>query len=242
MAQQAKLSTTSKKAADLYGKADEYLKARNFNKAIDALNDAKQKDSTFGEAYLKLSGLYKVMGNKEASFQNYRQGLRLLPFNPALQSEYLNFADQSMALGQYGLARTYYEKFLQAAPKNAKAVQQAQDKLKSIAFAEETIKTPVNFKPSQLPAPLNKFVLQYFPAITANQRHILFTARNGIRPEHDENLFVAVRREDGWTEPVSISPIINSRLNEGAGSISGDGKTLVFASCDRPGSFGSCDL
>jgi len=242
LAQQTKLSTTSKKAAELYGKADEYLKARNFNKAIEALNDAKQKDSTFGEAYLKLAGLYKVMGNKEASFQNYRQALRLIPFSPALQSEYLNFADLSLKVGHYGLARTYYEKFIQTTPKNARAVQQAQDKLKSIAFAEEAVRNPVSFNPTRLPSPLNNFVLQYFPAITANQKHILFTARNGIRPEHDENLFVSVRREDGWTEPVSISPEINTRLNEGAGSISGDGKTLVFASCDRPGSFGSCDL
>ena len=241
-AQQARLSTTSKKAADLYGKADEYLKARNFNKAIDALNSAKQKDSTFGEAYLKLAGLYKVMGNKEATFQNYRQGLRLLPFNPALQSEYLSFADLSFKVGHYGLARSYFEKYLQAAPKNAKVVQEVQQKLKSISFAEEAIKKPVNFNPIRLPAPLNTFVLQYFPAVTANQRHLLFTARNGIRPENDENLFVAMRREEGWSEPVSISPVINSRLNEGAGSISGDGKTLVFASCDRPGSFGSCDL
>jgi len=242
LAQQAKLSTTSKKAADLYGKADEYLKARNFSKAIDALNDAKQKDSTFGEAYLKLAGLYKVMGNSEASFQNYRHGLRLIPFNPAMQAEYLNFADLSFKVGHYGLARTYYEKFIQAAPKNAKAVQQAQNNLKSIAFAEEAIKKPINFNPSRLPAPLNTFVLQYFPALTANQRHLLFTARNGVRPENDENLFVAMRRAEGWSEPISISPVINSRLNEGAGSISGDGKTLVFASCDRPGSFGSCDL
>jgi len=241
-AQQAKLSTTSKKAAELYGKADEYLKARNFNKAIDALSDATKKDSTFGEAYLKLAGLYKVMGNKEASFQNYRQGLRLLPFNAALQTEYLNFANQSLSVGQYSLARSYYEKFLQATPKNAKAIQLAQDNLKNISFAEEAVKKPISFNPFPLPAPLNKFVLQYFPAITANQRHLLFTARNGIRPEHDENLYISVRREDSWSEPLSISPIINSRLNEGAGSISGDGRTLVFSSCDRPGSFGSCDL
>jgi len=240
--QQAKLSTTSKKAAELYGKADEHLKARNFPKAIDALNDAKQKDTTFGEAYLKLAGLYKVMGDKSASYQNYRHGLRVLPFNPALQQEYFNFAELSLSLGHYSLARQYYDKYLQTTPKNTKAVQVAQEKLKSIAYAEEAVKSPVDFKPLLLPAPLNKFALQYFPAITANQKHILFTARNGIRPEFDENLFVSVRREDTWSEPVSISPVINSRLNEGAGSISGDGKTLVFASCDRPGSFGSCDL
>ena len=43
-------------------------------------------------------------------------------------------------------------------------------------------------------------------------------------------------------EPVPISPVINSSYNEGAGTISGDGKTLVFASCDRPKAIGNCDL
>src|SRR5687767_12207749 len=48
-AQQRNLSTSSKKAAALYQKANEHMRARNFEKAIEALNDARQKDTTFGE-------------------------------------------------------------------------------------------------------------------------------------------------------------------------------------------------
>jgi OmpA-OmpF porin, OOP family len=241
-AQQRNLSTTSKKAAALYQKANEYLRARNFDKAIEALNDARQKDTTFGEAYLKLAGLYKVMGDKEASFRHYRQALRLLPYNPALNSEYYNFASLSLSAGHYQDARKYFELFLQAAPKNSKAANQARAQLNHIAFAEAALRNPVAFKPEKLAAPLNRFAMQYFPALTADQRHLLFTGRLGSRPEQDENLFVSVRQEASWSEPVSISPDINTRQNEGAGSISGDGKTLVFASCDRPDSYGSCDL
>jgi OmpA-OmpF porin, OOP family len=182
------------------------------------------------------------MGDKEATFRNYRQGLRLLPYNPALNSEYYTFADLSLAAGHYQEARQYFDLFLRAAPKNSKAANQAQRQLTHIAFAEEALRNPVPFKPEKLGAPLNGFAMQYFPALTADQRHLLFTGRTGNRPEQDENLFVAVRREASWSEPVSISADINTRQNEGAGSISGDGKTLVFASCDRPDSFGSCDL
>ena len=241
-AQQRSLSTSSKKAADLYQKANEYLRARNFPKAIEALNSARQKDTTFGEVYLKLAGLYKVMGDKEATSRNYRQGLRLLPYSPALNSEYYNFADLSLSAGHYGEAKKYFELFLLASPKNSKATNTARKQLIHIAFAEEALRKPVPFNPVKLAAPLNGFVMQYFPALTADQKHLLFTGRVGTRPEQDENLFVAVRREEAWSEPVSISPAINTRQNEGAGSISGDGRTLVFASCDRPDSFGSCDL
>jgi outer membrane protein OmpA-like peptidoglycan-associated protein len=241
-AQQNKLSTSSKKAADLYQKADEYVRARNFPKAIEALNEAKKKDTAFGEAYLKLAGLHKVMGEKKASFENYKNALRLIPFNPALLQEYYAFADMSLNAGQYGLAKANFEKFLQASPKGTKAAIYAQAQLKNIAFAETAMRNPVNFSPNRLAAPFNNFALQYFPALTANQQHILFTARTGIKPENDENLYISARRAEGWSDPVSISPNINTRLNEGTGTISGDGKTLVFASCDRPDSFGNCDL
>jgi Tol biopolymer transport system component len=54
---------------------------------------------------------------------------------------------------------------------------------------------------------------------------------------------VSRQGKDGISsEPVPISPVINSAFNEGAGTISGDGKTLVFASCDRPKAIGNCDL
>ncbi|WP_034256996.1 OmpA family protein [Adhaeribacter aquaticus] len=242
LAQQSKLTTTSKKAVDLYNKANDYIKERNLPKAIDALHDATKKDSTFGEAYIKLAGLYKMAGDKQKAFSSYRQGLRVLPYAPGLQMEYYTFAQLCLNAGYYSLAKENYDKFLQATPKGTKAFNYAQRQQKNIAFAEEAIKNPVNFKPLRLEAPLNAFALQYFPALTADQKHILFTARAGNRPEHDENLFVSVKRGENWSEPVSISPNINSRKNEGAGSISGDGKTLVFASCDRPDSFGSCDL
>lgn len=239
---QTKLTTSSKKAADLYTKAESYIRARNFPKAIESLNDAKKKDTTFGEAYLKLAGLYKVLGDKKNTYENYKNGLRLMPFTPALLPEYYAFGDLSLSVGQYSLAKTNFEKFLQASPPGTKAANYARAQLKNISFAETALRNPVNFSPTRLAAPFNTFALQYFPALTANQQHLLFTARSGNKPEHDENLFVSVRREEGWTDPVSISPNINSRYNEGTGSISGDGKTLVFASCDRPDSYGNCDL
>src|SRR5690606_16699786 len=45
-----------------------------------------------------------------------------------------------------------------------------------------------------------------------------------------------------WQAPVSISKQINSSANEGAATISGDGKTLVFTACNRSGGLGDCDL
>ncbi|MDQ4140897.1 MAG: OmpA family protein [Bacteroidota bacterium] len=241
-AQQGNLSTKSGKAADLYYKAQKYVVARDFNKALDALQEATKKDPNFGEAYIKAAGLYKMTGNQPATFEAYKKGLSLIPFQPSLASEYYNFADMALSAGDYALSKQYYETFLKANPKNSKAVKYAQQQLKNIDFAVQAKQRPVAFKPQRMQAPLNSFQLQYFPALTATKTHLIFTARTNETPQADENLYVSVFRENTWSEPVSIASTINSEFNEGTGSISGDGKTLVFSSCNRPNSLGDCDL
>lgn len=241
-AQQANLSTTSGKAADLYQKAQKYIRERDLPKALAALQDAVEKDPNFGEAYIKAAGLHKMNGNQPAAFESYKKGLAALPFNPALAPEYINFADMALAAGEYTLAKQYYENFVKANPKNAKALAHAGRQIKNIYFAAQAVQHPVDFKPQQMASPLNQFQLQYFPALTATKSHLVFTARQSEDPRADENLYVSVRRDNNWSEPVSIAGSINSEFNEGTGSISGDGKTLVFSSCNRPNSFGDCDL
>ena len=103
------------------------------------------------------------------------------------------------------------------------------------------MKHPVGEAPVTLPAPLNGFKFQYFPTLTADNRFLLFTGRPAA--SSGEDLYVSRQNKDGtFGAPMPISPVINSSYNEGAGSISGDGKTLVFASCDRPKAIGNCDL
>ncbi|QMU29363.1 OmpA family protein [Adhaeribacter radiodurans] len=241
-AQQSNLSTQSGKAAELYQKAQKYIVARDFDKALDALQEATKKDPNFGEAYIKMAGLHKMTGNQSAAFAAYKKGLALIPFNPALATEYYNFADMALSTSDYALGKKYYELFIQTNSKNTKALKYAQQQLKNIDFALEALKRPVAFKPVRMQAPLNQFQLQYFPALTAAKTHLVFTARTSDSPHADENLYVSVFQNNSWLEPVSIASSINSEFNEGTASISGDGKTIVFSSCNRPNSLGDCDL
>lgn len=242
LSQTKNLSTSSRKAENLYFKAEDYAKARDFNRALDALADAVKQDPNFGEAYLRAAHLNRMMGQKAATYENLRKGLSLLPYNPAYVNSYFDLADLYFERGEYGEARENFENFLKSKPKNAKLVDFARQQLKTIAFAQEAMQHPVNFNPVLMPETINRFGLQYFPSTTADQRHFIYTARTGARPEQDENIFISQWQEGGWQAPVSISEAINSAANEGAASISGDGKTLVFTSCNRPDSQGDCDL
>ncbi|MFT2011206.1 OmpA family protein [Pontibacter sp. 13R65] len=241
-AQTSTLSTTSKKAQSLYYKADEYAKARNFKKALDALDEATAKDPGFAEAYLKAAGLTRSMGDKAATFVYLEKGLTLLSFNPALQNSYFDLAELYFEKGNYEKAKNNYDAFLKSKPRNPKLVELARQQIKTSEYAIQAMLSPVPFNPVQLPGVVNRFGLQYFPSTTADQRHLIYTGRLSARPDQDENIYISKWQEGEWQAPVSISDAINSTANEGAATISGDGKTLVFTSCNRPDSQGDCDL
>ena len=241
-AQEQKLSTTNSKAEKLYAKADEYARGRDFNRALQALAEATDKDPKFAEAYIKAANLHKMMGNKAASFQNLQKGLELIPFNPAYGNFYFDLADLYFEQGNYEASKKNFEAFLKSSPRNPKLVAWAKDQIRTADYAIEAMKKPVPFEPVQMSGSINKFGLQYFPYTTADQRFFIYTARASSRPDHDENIFITERINGEWQVPASISENINTNANEGAATISGDGKTLVFTSCSRPDGLGDCDL
>jgi outer membrane protein OmpA-like peptidoglycan-associated protein len=242
VAQTGKSSSNSRKAVTLYYKAEEAAQARDFNKALDLLADAVQRDPKYADAYLKTAHLHRMMGNKQEVFENLQKGLALKPFSPALVNSYFDLGDLYFERGDYEQSRKYFELFLKGKSRNAKMVDYARQQIQSADFAAEAMKQPVAFNPVRLPDDVNGFQLQYFPSTTADQRSLIFTARAGSRPDQDENIYVSQRQNGTWAAPASISAAINTPANEGAATISGDGKSLVFTSCNRPDSQGDCDL
>lgn len=242
LAQTQRLNTSSKKAAKLYEKADDYVRQRNFDKALELLADATENDPQFAQAYLKAANLHKMMGNRTEFLDNLQQGLRLATFSKGLSNYYFELAEGLFDQGRYEEAREWYETFLKTEPRNAQQVNWAKQQLASAQYAQEAMANPVAFEPVQLPATINRFGLQYFPYTTADQKNFIYTARISAGPEHDEDIYVSRVGSQGWQTPQPISSEINTPANEGAATISGDGKTLVFTSCNRPDSQGDCDL
>ncbi|MBK0402705.1 OmpA family protein [Adhaeribacter sp. BT258] len=242
LAQSEKVSSNVPRAVLMYQRSMDAAKDRNFDKAIELMENAIKRDPKFGEAYLRMGGYFKLLGNKAKAYENYKKGISLLPFNPALVNDYLVAGDLSMNTGDYLTAEENYSNYLKSSPKNPKLNPYAELQIKNCQFAQKAIQRPVEFKPRRLGTHINQFTYQYFPNVTADQRYFLYTGR-GAGTEADENLYISERTPEGeWSNPASVSPLINTVHNEGAGTISGDGKTLVFTSCDRPDSQGDCDL
>ncbi|MCA8830102.1 OmpA family protein [Hymenobacter pini] len=240
-AAQAQLGTTNTKARNLWEKAQQQAKDRDFNKALETLTQLNQKFPSLGEPYVLKGSLLKAMGENQLAFDSYRDGLAKLPVDGSRANDYFTLGELAMTFGEYQTAADSYKKYLKTAAKNQRNAPRAQRQLLNCEFAQKAMAAPTGIQPEPLPQPLNTFRFQYFPVLTADSRFLLFTGRPTA--ESGEDLFVSRQNKDGTMgEPVSISPAINTSYNEGAGAISGDGKTLVFASCDRPSSVGNCDL
>ncbi|MFC1634777.1 protein kinase [Planctomycetota bacterium] len=86
--------------------------------------------------------------------------------------------------------------------------------------------------------PVNSSSTEYTPCISADGLELHFGSnRSGGSGRGDIWKTTRKTKDDPWSEPMNLGPIVNSPHGEGASSISTDGLTLFLLS-DRPGGFG----
>ena len=239
---QIQLSTKSKKAANYYYQADNYLMLRQYPQAIEVLLLAIKKDEKFIEAIYRLGYAYKLIKDIPNAEKYLSKAVEMKPDDLKMAGLYFHMGDTYFRKNQYTLAIKYLEKFLSYDP-GGQTPEKARQILKNCRFAEEKMKLQLKFNPELLSENINQFPLQYFPVLTADQNTIIYTRRYGSTPQYDEDIVFSVRGEDGvWSLPMSISDNINTRYNEGTCTISADGRIMIFTSCFGRRVIGSCDL
>lgn len=234
---QTPLSTSDKKAKKLYEKAEKSFKNRDFTSAISLFSEAAKRDPKFHEAYLRVGSLYNMMGDLDSVYVNFSKYADLSP-SPSL-SVLNRLAFMSFDRGRYSESQDYIDQYLRAKPE-LRDDREINLLLESLLFAKEQVLTESTLLIEKLPETINRFDLQYLPAITIDNSTMIFTKRDFVND--DEDIVVSYYKDGAWTLAESISSRINTPLNEGACTISADGKTMIFTSCDRRDSFGSCDL
>ncbi|MFK7951659.1 MAG: OmpA family protein [Ekhidna sp.] len=234
---QTPLSTSDKKAKKLYEKAEKSVKDRDFEEAISLFNQAVVRDPKFYHAYLRMGSLHNTMGNLDAVYVNFSKYLELTP-NPS-QAVLNRMAFMSFDRGDYIQSDTYLNSYLELKPemRTEREIVLLQS---SLLYAQDQLQSESDLNIEKLPESINRFDLQYLPAITIDNSTMIFTKRDFVND--DEDIVVSYFQNGNWTRAESISSRINSPLNEGACTISADGNTMIFTSCDRRDSFGSCDL
>ena len=96
--------------------------------------------------------------------------------------------------------------------------------------------------PINLGENVNTQMDEYWPSLSLDGEKLVFTRlikQRGVLPQED--FYMSESDASGWGRATPIREI-NSLQNEGAQTISADGKLLFFTACNRPSGFGSCDI
>lgn len=93
---------------------------------------------------------------------------------------------------------------------------------------------------------VNSELSDYAPTLSSSDQTLVFTSKRnshhrGIDPVYDEDLFFTEYSYGGWNKTKEFKEL-NTRYNEGSATLSKDGRTLFFARCNSPDSYGDCDI
>ncbi len=196
-------------------------------------------DSTFAPAYMRIGQLLeRDLTQKAKAIHYYEKAVELDSTEIAFKNLYEILGKNYLAQGVYSKAVRFFQGYLKFPGTYLPHQKNIQRYLSQCLYAQKVLAVNADSTSRfSLPSLINSNDFQSYPVLTADLKTLIFTRFRG-----DEDLFVSQKEEMGWSDPRSLSPIINTDKNEGTCSISADGNTLVFTACHRPDGLGSCDL
>ena len=254
-------SSKSKKAIKLFEKArsapmENFISETNlpdFKLGIDLANKAIEKDPNFWEAHVLAAELNEKNRDLEKAIFHYKKALYIHPTHSISSKTNFFLATCELKIGKYEDALKNIGVFIL----NPNAVEEWMSKAREMEanarFAIIALKNPIPFDPINLGEGINSIYPEYYPSITVDGKTMLFTRRLPINnaSQFQEDFFVSESNEDeNWKKAIPMPSNVNTINNEGAPTISSDGKSLIFVACsdetgdygfDRFG-YGSCDL
>ncbi len=244
-ASQQPYKTESKKAIKYYQEGLANYNLQYYAMAEQYLKDAIETDVNFQNAYLVLAEVYWDMGKYEKAVEYYKNGLKIDSlFYP---KGYLNEGKLEFRIGRYDDAIQSFATYLAIEPDNPRYSAQAKLGIKQAKFAKRSFENPVEFNPVNLGPSINTKDDEYWPSLSADGQTLVITRlvhsydiTTGNRIQED---FYFSRFENGsWKPMKSAGSPLNTSDNEGAQSISANGKYMVYTVCNRAGVIGRCDL
>jgi outer membrane protein OmpA-like peptidoglycan-associated protein/Tol biopolymer transport system component len=229
------------KAVRLFDHANQLAYDDKLKEGIETLQKAIAIDSRYEDAYLSMAGMYVELKNYQEAYVNFKAA-------SAIDSIYfkdfsLGYSISLAGLGKFKEALIAVNDFYSIPNLRESSKRLAEGRIKTYQFAIDYAakKNPPGYKfePRNMGDSINTAVSEYFPTISLDGNHLVFTRRvNGI----NEDFYESYRLGDGWTKAKPLAGNINSNNNEGALNISQDGQWLIFTGCNFPNGFGSCDL
>jgi outer membrane protein OmpA-like peptidoglycan-associated protein/tetratricopeptide (TPR) repeat protein len=217
-----------KKLGYKYGSALNAAKERNYDEALRLLDACIADDNRFVDAWLSKGGILSERKKYKPSIESFKYAFQL---DSVYSSNYL--LPYSIALagnGDFASAKNAVTQFLTKKNLNDRIIKSAQYRLGCYNFALEYQKqfnlSGYVFAPINLGDSINTNFLEYLPSITVEGNELLFTKRVN---NSNEDFFISKKKNGQWSKAIPLPGELNTSVNEGAPSISQDGKQIVFA-------------
>lgn len=242
-------TTDSKKAIKAYEAGITCTKIRDMQCAKQQMLKALDTDPDFLEARLVLAEIYSDEGLTSLAIEAYEG---VLSRNRTFFSNTLyQLAELKLLTGEFIEADELYAEFLEKTPSHNPLRGPAQLGRDNASFAQLAVKSPVPFEPVNLGAGVNTAEPEYYPCLTADNNTLMFTrlvpderASQGVQ----EDFYVSTDQDGSWSTAERVRTVSTAR-NEGAGTLSADGRFLIYTACEVFGDYGggrrgygSCDL
>ncbi len=238
-----KPTSSQKKINELYTDALNLSRDGNSVKSAQKLSEILKLDSTFYMARFALADLAHESGNLDIEINQLQKGLALS--GEANVSGFKFLGEALFKKAQYDDALKSVEHYAELKKTLTSSEQLL---LESCRFSVKAIRHPVLFMPVNPGDSINTTDDEYWPSLNAESNKLVFTrlvktdikGKKIARPQED--FYYSNWDSSGWHKAKSVGPPVNSDENEGAQTLSADGKLLIFTGCGRPDGVGSCDL
>ena len=239
-------STEDKKVIKLFGQAKLAFESKQYDKTLNLLDNMLVLDSCLLDVYLMKSDIYQEIDSTRLQIKSIEAALKIDPEKtPKL---YYVLGNSYYRSGIYQKAYDAYQNYLKRVDDTAPFVIKSRQNAEKCLGAVKLLKHPVPFKSVNLGENINSEDDEYWPSITVDGKTLIFTRLVGSKAVSGQRHSLA--QEDFYTsqlvnnvwQPCEPLTSINTIYNEGAQSISTDGKLLFFTACTRNDGRGSCDI
>lgn len=240
---QEKPLTKSKKAIEAYNNGLKQYTLHDYKSAEDLFLSALAADAEFVDAYLMLGQVYEDSNQSLKAIDAYQNALKMnesyYPYG------YMRLGNLQYREGQYEKAKSSYSRYLSFKTYTDKFKEYASEGIVRCEFSMEAMKNPVDFEPVNLGPAINTTYDEYWPSLSADEQTLAITRlvpSGEMTKKVQEDFFISQWSDGSWEIMKNAGKPLNTEDNEGAQTLSGDGRMMVFTGCNRDDAVGRCDL
>lgn len=243
------LSAQNTKADKVIQKASELIRQNKEDKAIEILQKATKDYSSYPPLYIFLGEIYFHQNDLPNSITNYQKVIEIdKDYDLGV---YYRLAIMQKQTKDYLTAKQNFKYYVdnQTNPKHESTIENCKYNIECIDFILEQENNPKNFNPINLGENINDSLYQYLPTLTLDNQLYLTQRENNSEDFYFakiKNIDIINNKElsfdKWWDKKEKLSSVLNTSANEGAASISPDGRYLYFAKCNTKDGYGSCDI